>query len=187
LEYGHILYIGFVKSFYKTVTYEYDKANRLTKESKTNNAVTKDGETTGDKTITYAYDTNGNLICKGDDTEYESYTYTADNMLASATIHKGNTETVETYTYDGEGNRLRKMVKKKISVNEDEDGSSGNVNEEGENTTRRVGISDGEIVVFDETSKGVFHGHVRSWSELSEQIKAALRKAGMVNKKGKIL
>ena len=55
------------------------------------------------------------------------------------------------------------------------------------NTTRRVGISDGEIVVFDETTKGVFHGHVRSWNELSEPMKAALRKAGMVTKKGKII
>ena len=55
------------------------------------------------------------------------------------------------------------------------------------NTTRRVGISDGEIVVFDETTSGIFHGHVRYWSELSETMKAALRKAGMVNKKGKII
>lgn len=31
------------------------------------------------------------------------------------------------------------------------------------NTTRRVGISNGEFVVFDETTKGIFHGHVRSW------------------------
>ena len=29
----------------------------------------------------------------------------------------------------------------------------------GSNTTRRVGISDEEIVVFDETSDGIFHGH----------------------------
>lgn len=57
----------------------------------------------------------------------------------------------------------------------------------GPNTTRRVGISDGEIVVFDETTSGIFHGHVRSWNELSEQMKASLRKAGMVNKKGKII
>ena len=56
----------------------------------------------------------------------------------------------------------------------------------GSNTTRRVGISDGEIVVFDETTKGIFHGHVRSWNELTESMKAALRKSGMVNKKGKI-
>ncbi len=56
----------------------------------------------------------------------------------------------------------------------------------GSNTTRRVGISDGEIVVFDETTSGIFHGHVRSWDELTEQMKASLRKAGIVNKKGKI-
>ena len=55
------------------------------------------------------------------------------------------------------------------------------------NTTRRVGINDGEIVVFDETTSGIFHGHVRYWSELSETMKVALRKAGMVNKKGKII
>nr|WP_294490768.1 polymorphic toxin-type HINT domain-containing protein [uncultured Anaerosporobacter sp.] len=57
----------------------------------------------------------------------------------------------------------------------------------GPNTTRRVGISDGEIVVFDETTSGIFHGHVRSWNELTETMKAVLRKAGMVNKKGKII
>ena len=55
------------------------------------------------------------------------------------------------------------------------------------NTTRRVGISDGEIVVFDETTSGIFHGHVRSWNELSEAMKVALRKSGKVNKKGKII
>ncbi len=57
----------------------------------------------------------------------------------------------------------------------------------GSNTTRRVGISDGEIVVFDETTSGIFHGHVRSWNELTEPMKKALRKARMVNKKGKII
>ena len=56
----------------------------------------------------------------------------------------------------------------------------------GPNTTRRIGVSDGEIVVFDETIDGVFHGHVRSWDELTEPMKSALRKAGMTNKKGKI-
>lgn len=54
------------------------------------------------------------------------------------------------------------------------------------NATRRVGISDGEIVVFDETTSGIFHGHVRSWNELSEAMKAALRKSGKVNKKGRL-
>jgi len=57
----------------------------------------------------------------------------------------------------------------------------------GDNTTRRIGISDGEIVVFDETSKGIFHGHVRLWDELTDKMKAVLRKSGLVNKKGKII
>ncbi|QTE21204.1 hypothetical protein J3359_10235 [Polaribacter cellanae] len=57
------------------------------------------------------------------------------------------------------------------------------------NTTRRVGVdsSTGEFVVFDEHSEGVFHGHVRTWSELSQGMQAILRKAGLVNKKGKII
>ena len=54
-------------------------------------------------------------------------------------------------------------------------------------TSRRIGISEGEFVVLDETMEGLFHGHVRSWKELSNAMKAALRKAGLVNKKGKIL
>lgn len=54
-------------------------------------------------------------------------------------------------------------------------------------TTRRIGISEGEFVVLDETMEGLFHGHVRNWNELSDTMKAELRKAGLVNKKGKIL
>jgi hypothetical protein len=54
-------------------------------------------------------------------------------------------------------------------------------------TDRRVGISNGEIVILDKTSEGVYHGHVRSWDDLSEKMKAVLRKAGLVNKKGKII
>ena len=52
--------------------------------------------------------------------------------------------------------------------------SLGNSVPIGPNTTRRVGISDGEIVVLDETRSGVFHGHARSWNELTEQMKTAL-------------
>jgi hypothetical protein len=59
----------------------------------------------------------------------------------------------------------------------------------GENTSRRVGIdySTREFVVFDEHVPGVFHGHVRPWSELSTQMQNALTRAGMSNRKGKIL
>ncbi len=44
----------------------------------------------------------------------------------------------------------------------------------GNNTTRRIGVSNGEFVVFDETSSGVFHGHVRQWSELTQRMKNVL-------------
>ncbi|EUJ23391.1 hypothetical protein PGRAN_08519 [Listeria grandensis FSL F6-0971] len=54
-------------------------------------------------------------------------------------------------------------------------------------TTRRIGVSKGEIVVLDETTKGVFHGHVRSIDELTPKMRSALQKAGLINKKGKII
>jgi hypothetical protein len=57
----------------------------------------------------------------------------------------------------------------------------------GPNTTRRVGISQGEFVVLDETGNGIFHGHVREWGDLTQEMQAALRKSGLVNKKGKII
>ena len=59
------------------------------------------------------------------------------------------------------------------------------------NSPRRVGVDEksGEIVIFDETHPGerVFHGHVRSWDELSQAQKNALVKAGLTNRRGKIL
>ncbi|MFJ2194718.1 PrsW family glutamic-type intramembrane protease [Streptomyces violaceusniger] len=58
------------------------------------------------------------------------------------------------------------------------------------NTTRRVGVDKeaGEFAVFDETHNGtgIYHGHVRKWNELSQQMQSALRKAGLVTAKGKI-
>jgi hypothetical protein len=56
-------------------------------------------------------------------------------------------------------------------------------------STRRVGVDkeNNEIVVLDETTPGVFHGHVRTWDQLTTPMKDALQKAGLVNKKGKIL
>ena len=51
---------------------------------------------------------------------------------------------------------------------------------------RRVSIYDGEIVVFQQTTPGVFHGYVVQWDKLSNDIKNALIKSGWVNRKGKI-
>lgn len=62
-----------------------------------------------------------------------------------------------------------------------------------EKSRGRVGISEGEIVIFSETLPGEFHGHVRTWSELlaeaeaSQPIRNALMENGLVNSKGKIL
>ncbi|KAB1438062.1 hypothetical protein [Candidatus Galacturonibacter soehngenii] len=102
-------------------------------------------------------------------------------------ISKGDSETGKNGTYEKADyhGKTNNSVKNKAPNNGQE--ALDNSVSIGKNTTRRVGISDGEIVVFDETTKGVFHGHVRSWSELSEPMKAALKKAGMVTKKGKII
>ena len=58
-------------------------------------------------------------------------------------------------------------------------------------TTRRIGVDpiNNEFVVFDETFKGerVYHGHSRSWNELSQKMRSQLIKAGLVTKKGKII
>jgi hypothetical protein len=60
-----------------------------------------------------------------------------------------------------------------------------------ENTTRRVGIdySADRFLVFDETypGEGVFHGHYRDWSELTQQMQSVLRRAGMSSGRGAVL
>jgi hypothetical protein len=57
------------------------------------------------------------------------------------------------------------------------------------NSTRRVGIDYAarQFVVFDEHAAGIFHGHVRSWSEMTQAMQAALRRSGMVDGRGTIL
>ena len=51
---------------------------------------------------------------------------------------------------------------------------------------RRVGVdkANGEIVVFDKTSDGIFHGHVRSFKDLTSQKQNALINSGLADKKG---
>ncbi|NMO98280.1 pretoxin [Paenibacillus lemnae] len=56
----------------------------------------------------------------------------------------------------------------------------------GPNTDRRIAISNGEFVVLDKTSDGLYHGHVRSWSELTPTMQAILRKERLVDKKGRM-
>ena len=54
-------------------------------------------------------------------------------------------------------------------------------------TTRRVSVEGDHFVVFDETTPGVFHGHIRSWNDLTPNMKSALIKNGLANNRGKIL
>jgi len=58
---------------------------------------------------------------------------------------------------------------------------------------RRIGVDvdNGELVVMDKTRTHAnddeeFHGHVRCWCDLHSDQQSALKKAGMVNGKGKI-
>lgn len=62
------------------------------------------------------------------------------------------------------------------------------------NTTRRIGVSCNEIVVLDQTSEGLYHGHVRTWKELvsggcrkPQLMRNALVDNGLVSSSGKIL
>jgi RHS repeat-associated protein len=54
---------------------------------------------------------------------------------------------------------------------------------------RRVGVdaANGEIVVLDQTSAGKFHGHVRSWNDLTDQQRNTLIKNGLADKRGNII
>jgi filamentous hemagglutinin len=55
-------------------------------------------------------------------------------------------------------------------------------------SSRRVGIDyeTAEFVVFQKTIGNAYHGHVRSWSDLSSQMQNALQRAGMTDKRGRI-
>jgi hypothetical protein len=52
---------------------------------------------------------------------------------------------------------------------------------------RRIGISNNQFVVLDETGNQNFHGHVRTWDGLFEEMQNLLIKNGKVTPKGKIL
>jgi len=63
-----------------------------------------------------------------------------------------------------------------FSVTVDQDGRS----------SRRIGISCGQIVVLSQTGPALWHGHVRPWGELIGAMKTALEKQGWANYKGKM-
>lgn len=53
---------------------------------------------------------------------------------------------------------------------------------------RRIAVdkSSGEFVIFDKTINNIYHGHVRTWSELTQEMKNVLINNGLVDRKGKI-
>ena len=66
-------------------------------------------ESSEDGTITYTFDDNGNLIKQSGDKTVD-YSYDKENHLLRATIQKGNSVTIESYTYDYAGNRISKTI-----------------------------------------------------------------------------
>ncbi len=80
-----------------TTTYNYNALNQLITEE------------TPDGTKIYTYDDNGNLVRQTGDKTVD-YSYDKENHLVKATIQKGNSVTIESYTYDYAGNRLSKTV-----------------------------------------------------------------------------
>ncbi|MNH84466.1 S-type Pyocin [compost metagenome] len=56
-------------------------------------------------------------------------------------------------------------------------------------SARRIGVDPdtNEFVVFDQTGGDIYHGHVRPWDKLHQDMKNALLKAKKVNNKGNIL
>lgn len=59
----------------------------------------------------------------------------------------------------------------------------------GGNSSRRVGIdyATKEFVVFPQHLPGKYHGYVVPWRDLTNKMQAGLRKAGMADKKGRVL
>lgn len=61
-----------------------------------------------------------------------------------------------------------------------------------ETSPHRVGVSNNQIVILNQTLQGLYHGHVRSWEEIVRSpsmisIKNALIESGLVDKFGRIL
>jgi len=52
---------------------------------------------------------------------------------------------------------------------------------------RRIAVSGNEIVILDQTSPGCYHGHVREWHGLKQNMKNILVKNKLVKPSGKII
>jgi hypothetical protein len=56
-------------------------------------------------------------------------------------------------------------------------------------TNRRIGVDTvtGEIVILDDTNDGTYHGHIRTWDQLTQEMKNALANSGLIDNKGRII
>lgn len=93
-------------------TYVYNALNQLLSEQ------------SAGRTITYTYDVKGNLI-KQSGNKNIAYSYDKENHLLKATIQQGNSVTIESYTYDYEGNRTSKIINENNKTWYVTDSSSG--------------------------------------------------------------
>jgi hypothetical protein len=55
----------------------------------------------------------------------------------------------------------------------------------GSTSTRAIRRS--QFVIFDEHRPSLFHGHARTWAEMSQQQQSALVRSGMASRRGAIL
>jgi len=116
-------------------------------------------------------------------TEYNVFVHKATCGDTGVGKNGGNTKSNGSYEnapYHGKNNN---SIKNK-APNNGQAALDNSVSLNAETTPRRIGVSDGEIVVLDQTTEGVFHGHVRSWGELTPKMCSVLQKAGLVDKKG---
>ena len=129
------------------------------------------------------------LIGYGGTATYRSvnnYFKDASDLISNITKGGSNAHpngTFENADYHGKTNN---SIKNK-APNDGQAALDNSVSLNSETTPRRVGTSDGEIVVLDQTSEGIFHEHVRSWDELTPKMRSVLQKAGLVDKKGNVI
>ena len=56
-----------------------------------------------------------------------------------------------------------------------------------ENSECRVAIEGDKFVVLEKTSRELYHGHVRTWKELSMKMQQSIQGAGLTNHRGKFI
>lgn len=98
-----------------------------------------------------------------------------------------NTYSYENGKYEGADYHSKQTTGKKSPAPKDGQFALDNSVSISDTTPRRVGLDiNGDFVVLDETSPGIFHGHIRGWNSsgilqgLSQAMKNALYRAGYI-------